>query len=191
VSEAAGSLSHHFLPQHHFVESHALPIRAEPGRILDIVERLDVADDRLIAFFIALREAPGRLAARLGLRSAFASRSFGLSDFLPLGREGDREVCFGLAGRFWRADYGLDRPSDAPAFRTWSAPGSARLVIDFVAEPREDHVMLRTQTRVFCIDAEARRRFLPYWLLIRPVSGLIRRRLLAAIRRRAEGAATP
>jgi hypothetical protein len=41
--------------------------------------------------------------------------------------------------------------------------------------------MLHTQTRVFCTDEASLRRFRPYWLLIRPVSGLIRRRLLARI----------
>jgi len=40
---------------------------------------------------------------------------------------------------------------------------------------------LLTETRVHCVDAGARRRFTPYWWLIRPVSGLIRRRLLARI----------
>jgi hypothetical protein len=37
---------------------------------------------------------------------------------------------------------------------------------------------------VFCPDRASRLRFTPYWLAIRPVSGLIRRRLLAGIERR-------
>ena len=43
---------------------------------------------------------------------------------------------------------------------------------------------LTTQTRVHCLDADALRRFTSYWYLIRPVSGLIRRRMLKAIARR-------
>ncbi|WP_201742261.1 hypothetical protein [Mangrovicoccus ximenensis] len=45
-----------------------------------------------------------------------------------------------------------------------------------------------TETRVFCLDRAAERAFAPYWYLIRPVSGLIRRRLLAMAARAAEAA---
>ncbi|MCA4125719.1 hypothetical protein LDY98_05140, partial [Pseudomonas aeruginosa] len=41
--------------------------------------------------------------------------------------------------------------------------------------------LLHTETRVFCPDRASRLRFTPYWVAIRPVSGLIRRRLLAGI----------
>ncbi|ORE24217.1 hypothetical protein BKN47_31165 [Pseudomonas aeruginosa] len=44
--------------------------------------------------------------------------------------------------------------------------------------------LLHTETRVFCPDRASRLRFTPYWLAIRPVSGLTRRRLLAGIERR-------
>ncbi|SEA49031.1 hypothetical protein [Variovorax sp. YR216] len=41
--------------------------------------------------------------------------------------------------------------------------------------------MQLTETRVQCVDRSALRHFTPYWWVIRPVSGLIRRRLLARI----------
>lgn len=44
---------------------------------------------------------------------------------------------------------------------------------------------LTTETRVLLTDERSRRAFGRYWLLIRPFSGLIRRRWLAAIVRRA------
>jgi hypothetical protein len=47
----------------------------------------------------------------------------------------------------------------------------------------------RARTRVRCADASARRRFLPYWYLIRPASEMIRRAMLREIRRSAESAA--
>jgi hypothetical protein len=40
---------------------------------------------------------------------------------------------------------------------------------------------LTTETRVLLTDERSRRAFGRYWLLIRPFSGLIRRRWLAAI----------
>jgi hypothetical protein len=30
---------------------------------------------------------------------------FGIGDFMPLGRDGDREIAFGLVGRFWQRDH--------------------------------------------------------------------------------------
>ena len=45
--------------------------------------------------------------------------------------------------------------------------------------------VLVTETRVAPVDDAARRAFGRYWLLIRPFSGLIRRRWLAAAARRA------
>jgi hypothetical protein len=43
-----------------------------------------------------------------------------------------------------------------------------------------------TETRVYCPDRYSLIMFLPYWLIIRPVSGLLRRRALGAIRKIAE-----
>ncbi|GAA0545419.1 hypothetical protein GCM10008941_26660 [Rhizomicrobium palustre] len=44
---------------------------------------------------------------------------------------------------------------------------------------------LVTETRVHCANRSARLRFTPYWLLIRPVSGLLRQRTLSAIKKAA------
>jgi len=95
---------------------------------------------------------------------------------------------FHFAERFWRADNGLLPIADARAFAACAEPGVAKLVMNFSTEPYGSATRLVTCTRVFWADAAARRRFLPYWLLIRPVSGLIRRRLLARIKRAAESA---
>jgi hypothetical protein len=42
-----------------------------------------------------------------------------------------------------------------------------------------------TETRVLASDADARRRFRAYWLVVRPWSGAVRREWLRAIERRA------
>jgi hypothetical protein len=43
---------------------------------------------------------------------------------------------------------------------------------------------------LFCPTPVMRRKFAPYWYVIRPVSGLIRRRMLGRIRQQAEGLAS-
>ena len=53
---------------------------------------------------------------------------------------------------------------------------------------RADGGRLTTETRVLLTDARARRRFRLYWLVVRPMSGLVRRSWLRAAKRRAEAA---
>ena len=177
-----------WLPSWQFDEVHHIHSAAAPGGLLDAAAAYDPAHDRWITTALALREAPGRLAAALGLHSALGDRrSFGLGDFVLLGRDGDDALAYGLAGRFWEPGYGLQPLADGQAFLDHAAPGSAKLLLGFVAQREGDMTRLTTLTRVACTDDDARRRLAVYWALIRPVSGLIRQRILADIRSAAEG----
>jgi hypothetical protein len=59
-------------------------------------------------------------------------------------------------------------------------------VIGFLAEQVGEATVLTTETRVYCPDRYALIMFTPYWLAICPISGLLRRRMLAAISEIAE-----
>jgi len=186
-----------WLPDWQFSETHHRDTAAPPARLLDVAERWRPDHDRLIGLALQLREAPARLAGALGLASGLATRPrFGRDDFLALGRLGDEALALGLAGRFWQPAYGLQRLPDAQAWRQFQAPGQAKLLLAFQVQPAPAAQAARglawrliTVTRVHCPDAAARRALAPYWALIRPVSGLIRHRMLADICRQAE--ATP
>ncbi|MEH3086735.1 MAG: hypothetical protein PGN26_09425 [Xylophilus ampelinus] len=170
------------LPAYHFAEEHGRHLRASPAEALGTIGRPEVMDDPVARGLIALREWPGRLAGRLGFPTRLQDRpAFGFGGFTFLGREGDRQLAYGLAGRFWRADYGLVAVPDAAAFDALDGAGIAKLVMDFTAVPEGDGVRLTTRTRVWCGDAATLRSFRPYWLLIRPASGLIRQRLLRRV----------
>ena len=52
--------------------------------------------------------------------------------------------------------------------------------------PDGEGARLETETRVLLTDAGARRCFGAYWVVVRPFSGLIRRRWLHAAKQRAE-----
>lgn len=176
-------LMNRYLPRHHFAETHSLHVPAAPAHVLAVVGRADVVDDPVARRLIALREWPNRLAGRIGFAAALQGRpAFGLANFTDLGQDGDRERAFGVAGRFWQSDYGLIDVPDAPSFLALEASGIAKLVMNFCAGPEGRGTRLTTCTRVWCCDEAARRRFLPYWLLIRPASGLIRQRLLRRAR---------
>lgn len=182
-------LLNHYLPTYQFAEEHSRYIPASPARVLDVLIRPEVADDPVTRSLIALRELPNRLAGRMGFASNLQDRpAFGLANFTPLGRDDDRELAFGLAGRFWQSDYGLVPVADAAAFSALDPAGIAKLVMNFTAEPEGDGTRLTTRTRVYCGDDATRRSLRPYWLLIRPASGLIRQRILKRAHRAAAGA---
>ena len=99
------SLLHRFLPEHQFSEQHQIRIDAAPGRVLDMVSRLDISDFPLAKLFLHLRAVPARLAALAGKHSERrVDAGFGLHDFIKLGRDGDRELALGLVGKFWEPD---------------------------------------------------------------------------------------
>lgn len=159
-----------YLSHWQFSEHHQRLIDAPAAAVLDAVEDLLRFDDPLVRAFLVLREAPGRLAGLLGRRNDLAGRPrFGLHEFTRLER---------------RADFALERIADGEHFRCYDQPGVAKLVLCFRCTPSASGTLLHTETRVFCPDRASRLRFTPYWLAIRPVSGLIRRRLLAGIERR-------
>jgi len=100
------------------------------------------------------------------------------------------ELLVGLQGRFWTLTGELE-PLDAAAARRPVPAGRARAGWNFATQPLPDGgTLLSIDTRVVCADAATRRRFLWYWRLIQPGSGLIRRAILSRFRREAERSLT-
>lgn len=96
------------------------------------------------------------------------------------------ELLLGIVGRFWRARGELWATSP-DRFRAPAPAGTAKAAWNFAVSIRANGATeLRAETRVLCADAAARRRFLAYWMLIKPFSGLIWQEMLAAVRSAAE-----
>ncbi|MCF3637384.1 hypothetical protein LU298_12865 [Komagataeibacter intermedius] len=167
----------YFLPRYNFSERHAITIHGQPSDILDTIADYRVQDDPLIRQVISLRELPGRLSKHL------SAPPLDLDDFTLLART-EHTLAYGLAGAFWRADYGLCSLPSADAFIATKQGDICKLVLGFTVAPiSRSRCRLITKTRVLCLSDKARRYFTPYWFLIRPVSGLLRRRMLWNIRR--------
>lgn len=167
-----------YVPAHHVREVHACDVAAESATILDHVAAYRPEADRFFTRMIGLRELPMRLLGRTDA----ARPAFGLDDFTLLDRD-ESAIVYGLIGRFWRTDYGLEPIADAAAFLAFDAPEVAKLALAFSARPGPNgQTRLVTETRVCCCSRAARLKFTPYWMAIRPVSGLIRRRMLAALK---------
>lgn len=181
-SEKPVNLMNQLLPEWQFGEEHSLQLDSvTPGQAFASIIPSLSSEDPWIQRSIALREVPGRLLRRLGLSgNSLPRQAFGPHSFTLLGQTPDQEVAFGLAGEFWRLDYGLHPISDAAAFvAKLNVP---RLVLNVCVETMgRSGCRLVTHTRVYCPTDAQRRRFAPYWYAIRPVSGLIRQRLLQRI----------
>ena len=112
------------------------------------------------------------------------------SGFTVLVERPGAEVVAGVNGKFWamrEQDY-VEAPRDLEAFRAFDRPGWAQGAISLRIEPLPDgSTHLSTETRVRCVDGEARCRFAAYWAVIRVFSAWLRRDLLSRIALIAEG----
>ena len=180
------SLIDKFLPQHQFSARHQATVHCRPGELLDIIQNFRPTRDRVGDTAMIVRQWPARMMHWLAPSRAVRPKPFTPANFTPLGRDGDREIVGGLIGKFWRPDFGLSVINSPSEFLACNPAKTAKLVIGFLAEPIGEATLLTTETRVYCPDRYSLIMFTPYWLIIRPVSGLLRRRALAAIRRLAE-----
>ena len=127
---------------------------------------------------VRYRRSDSRLTLQAFLRSGFAEL-----EAVP-----NEELVLGLVGRFWTPSGGLT-PTSAATFRTGPPDGQAQAAWNFRCDPAgEGATRLSTETRVRVAPGAARSRFLAYWFVVRPFSGVLRRLMLRAVRREAEGA---
>ncbi|UXN07985.1 hypothetical protein [Bartonella sp. HY761] len=183
-----------YLPDFQFEEVHAIEIHAPRQKIFSALQHYNAQDDWLIASFIALREIPLRVLHACKLLKDVSPTPFSLDKFTLLETLENNQIAFGLVGKFWQAHYGLEMIDDGGTFCAFDKPSSAKLVLQFKINDQDadktplcqNRFTLQTKTRVFCPDGESKRRFAPYWNLIRPVSGLIRKRMLKAIKQQSE-----
>jgi hypothetical protein len=174
------------LPEYDVNEVHSSVIAAQPGAVLEAIRELTPRDVPLMVVLMTLRTGP-RAHRLSGGGSILAG--FERAGFVVL-RDGLDGLAYGVVGRFWRPSGGLRR-IDPSEFADFDEPGYAKGVIAFEVEPRGDHTLLTTETRVLATDERARRSFRRYWRLVQPGSAAIRMAWLRAIRRRAERAARP
>jgi len=176
-----------YIPEYSFKETHFRDVSAHPTIVIDAAAAFRPEADAFFRKMIAVRELPMRLKALFGGRQTINPAPFGFHNFILLEKQNGSGLVYGLIGRFWQSDYGLVTVPDAQAFLTFNDPGTAKLVVGFSAIPQGDgRTRLVTETRIYCPDRATWLRFAPYWYLIRPVSGLIRVRILAIIKTMSE-----
>ena len=180
------------LPVYRHRERHATQIAAAPEVAWRALHTVSGGDLRLTRLLMSIRAVPGRLrGAGRPPGGLPADRGF-IEAFIE---DGFRELrvdppwtfVAGTAGQPWRlrGEESVD-VVDLDGLRAFARPGFVRLATSFELEAIGDGTRLSTETRVQPTDAAAARAFRAYWWAIRAGSGLIRRDMLQAVRRRAE-----
>jgi hypothetical protein len=124
----------------------------------------------------------GGAQADRGFVEAFLERGF-----RELRLDPPRTLVAGAATQSWRLRGGETADVvDLDGFRAFARRGFILIATSFELEELGDGTRLSSETRVQPTDAAAARAFRPYWWAIRGGSGLIRRDVLHAVRRRAE-----
>jgi hypothetical protein len=127
------------------------------------------------------------LRARRGKAGGTVADRLQRFGFTKLAEVPGQELVFGLAGRFWRFDGGLERLAGPEEFRAFAKEGCVKAAWNLrVVDAAAGSSRLTTETRVLCFGPSARRKFRLYWALVGPFSGALRRALLSGIKRRAE-----
>jgi hypothetical protein len=181
------------LPRYDVTEHHSIEVRATPAAAYAALFEVDFARNGVLRALTSIRALPERLVHWRRARgdrprhTRMTLAALEATGFIPLADAPPVEVVLGIEGRFWALDGGRCTPP-ANLFRSSPPrPGTARAVWNFTFTPLDSgRTLIATETRVLCADASARRRFLPYWFLIRAGSGLIRRVMLRQLRDTAE-----
>jgi hypothetical protein len=169
------------LPAWHFRECHRRATNASASALLAAAEGVTWTEVAAMRVLMGIRSA-GRMRRLAHARILDDMAAIG---FAVLERGGD-ELVVAAVGRPWTRRGGpaprlADQADPAGFFVEFGAPGWAKMAVNFRVRAGE----LTTETRVLLTDEASRRAFGRYWLVIRPFSGLIRRRWLAAVTRRA------
>jgi hypothetical protein len=166
-----------FLPHYDVHEVHTIAITGRPDAVYRAIRSLDFSRSPVIRCLFHLRGMP---SAAIHLERLLQSGFILLADYPG------QSLVLGLMGRFWLPT-GQLIPVPPEDFRAMAPAGCAKAAWDFVIEEKQPGcVRLSTETRVCCMDARSRKRFMLYWRVIGPFSAWIRREMLRGIKARVE-----
>ena len=174
-----------FAPKPDAVEIHSIVINASRASVYRVLKTADLGNSIIITSLLALRSIPGYIAHPCAMpqNREITVQTLMNSGFGLLAEQPGEEIVLGITGRFWRPAGNVSPFNRADFDRPVSA-GFARGVWNFsVSEPNPGQTLLTTETRVTCGDPASRRKFLAYWLVVRPFSGLIRLIMLKSVRK--------
>ncbi len=186
------------LPSYDFTEVHSIRIKSTPESAFRALNEVSIAEiSPIVRFLFFLRALPEQAVGRKGMpfnkKEPLLDGMF-KKGFTVLDVQSPREVVFGMVvpgsiGRVWKKSSSLSPVfRNANEFLTFNNPEYLKVVANFYVEEtcKRGNVIVSTESRTMGLSTRARDNFAPYWWVIRPFSGLIRRLMLQAVKRRAE-----
>ncbi|MEU4331635.1 hypothetical protein [Nonomuraea dietziae] len=172
------TLADRYIPLPEHAERHSIVIRAPRERVWAAVQDLRPSDIKAARPLFAARDVISRLL--------HGHAQSDLPSFAVLAEEPGREVVHGVVGQWWRL--GAAANLTVADFETFDSPGYGKATFGFLlTDLGGGRTRLTTETRVVTTSPDARRAMARYWLVIRFGSGLVRRAMLGAVKRRAAG----
>lgn len=170
------------VPHFQFVERHSTTLPAARADVYQALRQVDFGRSRIIRLLFALRGI-GRRFPRGRSRMRLRLEDFERAGFVLLAERPNDEVVIGIVSGVTSRSRGLRR-IDAQRFAAFEEPGCMKAALNFRLQALDSSsTLVTTETRVFATDEPARRAFARYWLVVGPFSALIRRRMLAVLRR--------
>jgi len=166
------------MPVYHFRERHSRWIDASPEQVWQALTTLTLDQLTLTRPLVAIRHFAAHTAAPT--KPLFTDGPVRIFEITP-----PIYAVGGAVARPWQHRPKRRDVASLEEFTRFAEPGWTKYLTDFHLQPRNGGVQLTTETRGYSTDSRARRWFSLYWALIRPASGLVRRDMLATVRRRA------
>ena len=187
----AESVLGRYLPEFDIRECQTRLLHADVRAVRVAIGQTDLTDIPVVRALLVLRALPGRLRVRLGGRATPVPPPFTLGDMPRAGwtplAEGPEEVGFGTLTHPWRIGNEAPLVVDRESFAALATPGYAKVAFSIRADPEgPSRTRVTTETRVATTDPRSRRLFAAYWVVVGPLSDLIRRLVLRRLATRVE-----
>jgi hypothetical protein len=189
-----------YLPKYDFTEVHTIRVKATPEAAYRAIKETTLEEiSGIVRWLFWLRELPEKMVGRKTNPMTSKGPMLGQMEqngFTIIQEQPPREDVFGLIvpgkiGRVWDKTSGYgSRVANAEEFLAFKDPNYLLVIANLLVEDSDvpGVVTVYTESRTMALSDKARKSFRPYWFIIRPWSGLIRRLWLKAIKRRAEKA---
>lgn len=174
-----------YMPRYDVCVRHSAHVDADAGVTYAKLRAIDLNRSRGIRWLFALRTLPARLS-RKGRRHAPRYGTFLESalvgGWVMLEEIANREMVMGTVTQPWKPVVKFDRVP-AGEFAGFEEPGFAKIAWSIAVSAERSGSLVQLETRVQTTDAQSRRRFGRYWLVMSPFIKLVRSLILVQLKR--------
>lgn len=171
-------LQEKYLPNFDFSKTETYIINCSKDKIFPLIKNLEFKNSKLIYCLFKLRGIP--------VPESLTLKGLEKLGFIKLDLTENNELILGLVGKFWTLKGSLLKMS-SEEFLKFNNCEFAKTTWNFKLIPiHSNRTKISTETRIFCPNAQNRKKFKLYWTFIQPFSSIIRKEILKNIKSDAE-----